>query len=224
LSDAPGGTGLGGLDAEALSQLAHHLKNPLAAILGYAELLRTRNDESIRRDAPVRIHEAATRLSYAVDDLVTALSLNAGTLELDPEPIELDAVVGLAIEEIAGMPGEKSGASIYRRDWVPCPAVEMDGRYLQRIVVNVLLAAARVSPEGSEVNVRGAPNGASAEISVTARGRLADEHQHAWGTGLGLANAVRLVELHGGTVTTDKGADGTTFRLMLPVAAQAAGS
>lgn len=53
--------------------LAHDLRNPLAMIAGYAELLLIRDDESIRVEAASAILEAAQRLSSALDALFEEL-------------------------------------------------------------------------------------------------------------------------------------------------------
>ncbi len=55
------------------AKLAHDVMSPLAAIVGYADLLRTRDDERIRREAPLRIAEAAKDLQRAVQALVGGL-------------------------------------------------------------------------------------------------------------------------------------------------------
>ncbi|HXY81756.1 MAG TPA: response regulator [Gaiellaceae bacterium] len=55
---------------EEYARLAHDVMSPLAVIVGYAELLRTRDDEKIRRDAPEVIFEAAEQLRTAVRALV----------------------------------------------------------------------------------------------------------------------------------------------------------
>lgn len=62
-------------DRDALrSALAHDLKTPLSVIVGYAELLRARDDETTRREAPERILEAAERLGLEIDALVERLT------------------------------------------------------------------------------------------------------------------------------------------------------
>ena len=55
------------------ASLAHDLKTPLAVISGYAELLRDRGEESIRREAPLRILEAAQRLAAEIETLLERL-------------------------------------------------------------------------------------------------------------------------------------------------------
>lgn len=56
--------------------------SPLAAIVGYADLLRTRDDELIRREAPLRIAEAAKELQSAVRALVDGLE--PGSVPTEP--------------------------------------------------------------------------------------------------------------------------------------------
>jgi signal transduction histidine kinase len=61
-------------DEQAITKLAHELKNPLAVIQGYAELLRLRDDDRTRAEAAARIHEAAEQLGHVVDDLLAFLA------------------------------------------------------------------------------------------------------------------------------------------------------
>jgi CheY-like chemotaxis protein len=60
-----------------LQRLAHDLKNPIAVIVGYAELLRARDDDKIRREAPEMILEAAAELRRVVE---AALAPNGATV------------------------------------------------------------------------------------------------------------------------------------------------
>jgi signal transduction histidine kinase len=52
---------------DAVAELAHTLRTPLAAIIGFAELLATRDSEEIRRVAPLRIQEAAEAMMRELD-------------------------------------------------------------------------------------------------------------------------------------------------------------
>jgi CheY-like chemotaxis protein len=56
-------------ESDVRAQLRHDLKARLAVIVGYAELLRTRDDAEIRREGPARIAEAADLLGQQIDEL-----------------------------------------------------------------------------------------------------------------------------------------------------------
>ena len=58
---------------ELRARLAHDLKTPLAVIIGYGELLGTRDDEATRIEASRMIVQAAERLSRELDELLDRL-------------------------------------------------------------------------------------------------------------------------------------------------------
>jgi signal transduction histidine kinase len=60
--------------SERISAIAHDLRNPLAAIAGYAELLQSREDAAFRVEAARNIGEAAERLSVAIEKLLAELA------------------------------------------------------------------------------------------------------------------------------------------------------
>ena len=60
----------GGIPEEDLSSLAHELNTPISVIVGYAELLENRSNETTTREAATQIKEAAERLRATVDELL----------------------------------------------------------------------------------------------------------------------------------------------------------
>jgi signal transduction histidine kinase len=85
LSAAPGGSP----DAleTAVAELADSFSTPLTAIVGFAELLRTRDSEHVRREAPRHIQEEAESLLRELDVHLQRVRAGAGSRQgADPSP------------------------------------------------------------------------------------------------------------------------------------------
>lgn len=227
--------------AAALSRLSHAVRTPLSVIVGYTELLRFRQDEETRREAPERIAEAAEQLSYAVDDLLVVVALDGGVLSLDVGPVDLEGALAATLESL-DVPLAGRAVSMRSADgedlW---PEVCGDAEHIERILANLLLAAADRSPEGAAIEVSVHRREGLASVEVADRGSTLTEEQltHLFDrvapvklpdvagnrrTGLELYKARRLAELQGGSLaaaTRDGG--GTIVVLTLPLADVASG-
>jgi two-component system OmpR family sensor kinase len=168
---------LGDFDEGAFSRLAHEVRTPLAVVVGYAELLAHRDDEETRRQAPVRILEAAEVLSNVVDDLLTLIAIESGTLVVDAVQLDLAAAVEVAL----------AGTGLTVAADGPRPLVHADPEHVARIVRNL----ARLAPEGGDLRVSVSRDGGFAVTSI-AQDRAA---------GIELRTARRLVELQGGSLS-----------------------
>lgn len=224
--------GHGELGDEFVSRLSHALRTPVALIIGYAELLRTRDDEEIRREAPVLIREAAQELTDAIDDLVVVVAVDAGVLLVRPAALELEPVLTDTIRRVEkGLDGLR--LSVECASW---PVVAADDDHLPRILHNLLVNAGRRSPEGGEIRLSIRAADGFATVAVTDAGLpLTDEQARRaferfstpeWSTrekrttGLELYKARRLVELHGGATSAwNEGNGGATFAFTIPLAA-----
>ncbi len=196
--------------------LAHEIRNPLASLKGNAQLLaRSLSDDARHRAKAERVVTEAVRLESLTNHLLEFA--RAGAIErapVDPAAVLRDAAATVKPERIVIDP---AGAP---------PAWPMDRERIRQVLTNLLENAvqagdgpvrARVSSERGklvyEVRDRGAgiPAGEQERIFEpfhTLRTR---------GTGLGLAVARRLVEMHGGTITADNAIDGgAVFRVVLP--------
>ena len=217
-------------------KLANEVRNPLAIVIGYAEIVRIRGDDSTRIEAADRIVAAAEQLSAIVDDLLTLFALESGAVPFDPVRVELAAAVTATVGALA--PERPLHVFLSDRDgdeaW---PCVEADPEHLSRILKNVLVAVSSSSRVGSEVHIAARRAGRLVEVSVSTfsseltseeletlleRGgllELADGSELPL-TGFELYEARGLVELHGGTVavTGDGAARTVTFTLPVPEA------
>jgi signal transduction histidine kinase len=234
--DAPSTSGRADpLDGRAFSNLAHELRNPLAVILGYAELLRVRDDESTRIEAANRISEAAQHLGYVADDLLTVFAIESGMLEIEPAPVDLESIVKDALAGFAATEHDYVFSSEAENGrW---PRIEADSQHVSRILTNLVLNACRRSPDAREVAVSVRTDDGFAAVTVSDNGvaltneqiarafdRLAPievpGHPEIRSSGLELYKVRRLVELQGGAVTAESGPGrrGSRFTFTLPLA------
>jgi len=165
-----------------------------------------------------------------IDDLLAYNQLEAGTLRLDREPLDLRAVVTEAMSSMHPLIQEKG--QILEVDLPePLPG-EGDPRRLEQVVVNVLANAYLHTPKGIRIGISGRISGSQVSLSVSDTGpgipqgeleaifrRFHRLEPARGGSGLGLAIARGIVELHGGRIRAESRAGaGTTFHIILPSA------
>jgi CheY-like chemotaxis protein/nitrogen-specific signal transduction histidine kinase len=225
----------GRLKDEFLEALAHELRAPLNAILGWSRLLeRGHLGDSETRSGGQTIARNTRTLAHIVDDLMDLSAITSGKIRVDAEETDLCEIVEAAVElqqEHAAGKGVSLGKTFETRDCV----VFGEPRRLQQIVWHLLSNAIKFTPRGghAHITVRSMGGYCDIEVKDTGSGIASDllpyvfdrfwradscaEHRYA-GLGLGLALAKRLAELHGGTVTaTSPGTNqGATFTVVVP--------
>ena len=214
-----------------VSDAGHELRTPLAAIRGYAELVRRAgfaHPEQALTSAG-RIEAAASRMGGLVDDLLLLASLDEG------RPLQLERVDlgGLAHDALTEVQASSSGHTwrILASDEV---TVLADGPRLHQVISNLLTNAVAYTPPGTTIvvgvsrsvdmavlQVRDNGPGFTAEFLPHATERFrrgeTSRSRATGGSGLGLAIVRAIVESHGGTlqVANDGGA---VITVRLPIA------
>ncbi|HET6683121.1 MAG TPA: HAMP domain-containing sensor histidine kinase [Gaiella sp.] len=215
-----------------VADASHELRTPLAAVRAYAELFdrgaATRPEDLDR--SMKGISRESERMSVLVDDLLLLARLDDGR-PLERVPVELDEVVGEAVETAHAVDPDRS------IELTAEPAVVVGDRVRLRQIVDNLLANVRAhTPADSAVFVSLTRVNSSAEIAVTDAGPGLDEEHLAHvferfyradasrarasgGVGLGLAIVAAVAEAHGGSVSaSSEPGRGSTFRIALPLA------
>jgi signal transduction histidine kinase len=219
--------------ARFFATLSHELRTPLTAILGWADVLQSRqvNDETLKL-AIDTIHRNAEAQKQLVNDMIELTRLRSSDLELRPQALDLTTAVRAAVDSIRPSADAKSiGLSVIAGDGV---VVQADPLRVQQILTNLLANAVKFTPQGGSIDVQVTPTGGYVKISVRDSGRgiepellprVFDEfHQGTaaasgeLGMGLGLAIVRHLVNLHGGTVQAQSAGagSGATFTVLLP--------
>jgi two-component system sensor histidine kinase HydH len=201
---------------EMSAVLAHEIRNPLASLKGNAQLLARRlvNASAEAHKAQVVVAEAERLEALTVDLLSFARS---GPMDVRPtDPVELLAA---CVQEV-GREAFRVSSEGAPRSW------PMDASRVRQAVVNVLRNAVQASPPGVPAEVRLTREGDNLVFAVQDHGegipsgdpeRLFTPFHTSriTGTGLGLAVARRIAELHGGTIEASNRDGGALFRIVL---------
>ena len=82
-----------------VTQMSHALRTPLAAILGYAEMMTEDAPQALSDDL-ARVHIAATTLLDLVDDVLDLARIEAGAMELSSDYIELEDLASQLVDTV----------------------------------------------------------------------------------------------------------------------------
>jgi signal transduction histidine kinase len=215
---------------EALvANVTHDLRTPLTAIKGAADNLLDGIAGALspdQREYVEIVRDHATRLTGTVNELLQAARLQAGQVELQPEPLDVYAIVTDVASSLQPLARERHiQLEVHGRE----AHAAADRDKLRRALENLVSNALKFTDEG-RVRVEVTPTGDVVEVAVrdTGHGIPADELPRLFerfyrgstrkpGTGLGLSIARNLVRLHGGDITvTSEAGRGCEFRVRLP--------
>jgi signal transduction histidine kinase len=231
------------LKSEFLASMSHELRTPINAIVGYAALLLEGMFGQVtaqQRDPLDRTRAAADHLRALIDDILDLAKIEAGKMQFSRENLALDEVVAEASQQMEPMIRRKSLS--YTVDISKdTPAIISDRTKLKQILLNLLSNAMKFTTRGGvSVVVRPHAMGVRIDVNDTGIGIRPEHLSVIWedfrqvdqsrtrefgGTGLGLSITRKLVERLGGTISVESIVSvGTTFTVMLPLAAPEQGA
>jgi len=210
--------------------VAHEVKNPLNSMRLWLEVLKTNMPvEPEPQQAVKMLDSEIDRLDRAVKTFLNFTK----PVELKFEETRLQELLGEVLD--AARPSIVKGGIALRADLPSdCPPVLADRQLLHQAILNLLLNACEFTPAGGSITLSLRRSGENALISVADTGQgISPENQkkifqlffttRPGGTGLGLANTSRFVQLHNGRIEFEsEPGRGTTFRVELPLAARPA--
>ncbi len=221
--------------SEFLANMSHELRTPLNAIIGFSDVLLQRmfGDLNERQTDYLRdIKTSGEHQLSLINDILDLSKVEAGRLELDRSTFPLATTIADAVALVRGR-ASTHGIALSETVDPEIGTVDADQRKVKQVLVNLLSNAVKFTPDGGRVDVRGQQTDGEVIVTVTDTGpgiapedlgRIFAEFEQTTaargkeGTGLGLALAKRLVELHGGRiwVVSDLG-KGSTFGFSLPL-------
>jgi PAS domain S-box-containing protein len=218
---------------DMLGIVAHDLRNPLAAIVALASVLRKHETEL---ETAEEISNAANRMNRLIQDLLDVTRMEAGRFSLRRERLEATEAISDSLE--AQTPLASSASIELRLDAAPeLPAIWADHDRLLQVFENLIGNAIKFTKPGGRITLGATPRAGEVLFSVADTGcGIATTHlphvfDRFWqaseaprrGTGLGLAIVKGIVEAHDGSVWVQSSPDqGSTFFFTIPAAASKA--
>ena len=224
--------------SQFLASMSHELRTPLNAIIGLTEMMvsnAARFGTEKALEPLRRVNAAGTHLLSLINEILDLSKIEAGKLELNPEPVDLarliDEVIGTA-----GQLAEKNKNRLVVEAQENLGALTADSMRLKQILLNLLSNACKFTKEGEvALRVHKVADGrdwvelavADTGIGLTAeqQAKLFQDFTQAdsltarryGGTGLGLAITRKLARMMGGDVTvTSEPGKGSVFTVRLP--------
>jgi PAS domain S-box-containing protein len=208
------------LKSEFLASMSHELRTPLNSIIGFAELL---HDEQVgpmperQREFLLEILTGGRHLLRLINDVLDLAKVEAGKIELRPEPVELKQLVDSVAHGLRAAARDRE-LSVRTETGNGLVDIVVDPGRFKQVLYNYLSNALKFTPDGGEVFVRVLEEGSTHfRIEVEDTGVGIDEAdlerlfvafqqldsglaKRQGGTGLGLALTKRIVEAQGGSV------------------------
>ena len=218
--------------AALLDAVAHDLRTPLTSIKAAGSSMLQSGHLGENKELLEIVVEESDRLNHFIEDMIelARLERTATGAEVSTEP--MDEIIAAAISRAKSFLAD-------HRVQVECaphlPPVACDSRAVAQIIFALLENASKYSPRGSTIGVAAASENGSVKLSVNDQGpgvpaelreRIFDKfvryaverHSIRPGLGLGLAIAKKIVEVHGGKIWVEEGANrtGASFVFTLP--------
>jgi len=223
------------LKSRIVATVSHEYRTPLTTILSSTEMLEqyaSRLTEENKQKHFQRIQASVKYLTKLVNDVLFVNQAEVGSLEFEPEPLDVEQLTREVVEEF------QLNAASQHTILVECQGAStnafLDEKLLQSMLRNLLSNAIKYSPQGSQVRLQlvfeqnnvifhlsdqgiGIPSADQAKLfNAFFRGRNIGLTP---GVGLGLVIVKECVDLHGGNIVVDSEVGvGTTFTVTLPLA------
>ena len=222
-----------------LANMSHEIRTPMNAIFGFTQLLSESVTAPVERDWVLSIKKSGQVLLGLINDVLDLSKIEAGKLQINAQPTDLNDVVGETIELFSPLAAEKGIFLTREVDEVALEPVIVDGQRVRQVLMNLISNAVKYTEQGGVVvrlsmsrsrdpslrDVRLLVSDSGVGIERDQLSRIFDPFHQAdspdgkvrQGTGLGLSITRRLVDIMRGRIHVDSEVgSGSTFVVELP--------
>ena len=219
------------LKSEFVSLVSHEFRTALVGISGFSEMIR---DEEVTLDEAKAyagdINKEAERLNRMINDMLDLDRIEAGRLTMHIETVDINELLLAAADRARAATDSHSVICNFDGE----PIIRCDPDRIAQVTANLLSNAVKYSPDGGDIEITTKVQGDEIDISVRDHGdgiapefmqKLFSRYERSektsgkiLGTGLGLALAKQIVDMHGGKVSvTSELGEGSDFHFRLPI-------
>jgi len=223
------------LKSRFFANITHEFRTPLTLILGPVNDLLSTKPEGDQLSKYQMIRNNAQRLLRLINQLLDLSKLEAGKMKLALSHEDIIPVIKSMVHSFESMAITKRTQLVLKSD-VQQAIIDFDRDKIEQVLTNLIANALKFTPDGGKVTVSIKADQLKKEIEInvadTGPGISADQLPHIFerfyqgkeaasigetGSGIGLALARELVELHKGHISAHSVEhQGTTFSIVLP--------
>ena len=224
-----------GFQTKFFATVAHDVKNPLTAILGYAEVLSMRlKAQPDELKCAAHIHNAARTLNLLVSDLVDLAAIESGKLRVEIGELDLASVIN-EVKSRVDVVAQRKQLQFTVNLPPALPALKGDAHRIGQVIQNLCTNAVQYTKEGGRIAIEATlqPDWVIIGVRDTGIGISKEDLPRVWerffqtkeaqtmrkaGFGLGLKIAREIVQMHGGDmgIESELGV-GSFFYFKLPI-------
>ncbi len=218
-----------------LANVSHEIRTPLNGILGMVQIMRREARETDQTQRLDVIDDAGQALLGVLDGVLNLAKIDAGRLEAERHPFDIEEVVRRATASVGSLPEQKEVRFEVEWDLQARGIWLGDGGMLRQVLSNLLSNALKFTAQGAIVlRIAASEHGLRFEVADSGLGIShgkqalvfepftqadASATRRYGGAGLGLAICRQLVGLMGGELTLESQLGvGSTFSFALPIA------
>ncbi len=220
-----------GAKSAFIARMSHELRTPLNAILGFSEVMQLDTRQPLapaQRDRLAHVRRSGAHLLALINDVLDLSRIEAGSLKVQWQDVDLQAIVDEAVHEVAGSAEAQGVALEWQAQGGPPQPIRGDRTRVLQVVLNLLSNAIKYNRAGGRVEISLLARDRHVRLTVRDTGigmspaqlealfqpfnRLGREATGVEGTGIGLVIARSLVDLMGGSVAVSSSpGQGSTF-------------
>lgn len=219
---------------ELITSIAHDLRTPLTSIIGYLDLVSSKELPQETRTKYISIaYNKSKRLEKLIEDLFTFTKFNFGEVKAIFTEVDMVKLINQLVDEFYPSFEEYHLEYDFRISGSHASAViKADGDLLARAFANLISNAIKYGREGKNILIELTKTESGVVISITNYGIIIPESDlsrifqrfyrvessrssETGGSGLGLAIASSIIEMHSGKIYATSDEKGTVFTVEL---------